>query len=72
MDFVRSHFGKMQLWPVEHFFLHKTVPVVLYYEGVHFSEVTSYKIHTLVQELSNKKIEPKNEWNYFLISALRI
>ena len=22
MDFVRSHFGKMNLWPVEHFFPH--------------------------------------------------
>ena len=22
MDFVRSHFGKMKLWPVEHFFEH--------------------------------------------------
>ena len=22
MDFVRSHFGKMNLWPVEHFFEH--------------------------------------------------
>ena len=22
MDFVRSHFGKMRLWPVEHFFEH--------------------------------------------------
>ena len=58
MDFVRSHFGKMQLWQVEHFFLHKKVPVVLYrylfvkkkvfnWSGLHFSEVTSYKIHTL-------------------------
>ena len=27
MDFVKSHFGKMQLWPVEHFFHHKKVPV---------------------------------------------
>ena len=38
MDFVRSHFGKMQLWQVEHFFLHKKVPVV-----------TFYKIHNLEQ-----------------------
>ena len=22
MDFVRSHFGNMNLWPVEHFFEH--------------------------------------------------
>ena len=27
MDVVRSHFGKMQLWEVEHFCLHKKVPV---------------------------------------------
>ena len=27
MDFVRSHFGKMQLWPVEPFFYHKKVPL---------------------------------------------
>ena len=47
MDFVRSHFRKMQLWPVEHFFLHKKVPVFNWSE-LHFSEVTSYKIHTLI------------------------
>ena len=28
MDFVKSHFAKMQLWKVEHFFDHKKVPVV--------------------------------------------
>ena len=43
MDSVRSHFGKIQLWQVEHFFLHEKVPVVLY--------KTSYKIHSL--ELNN-------------------
>jgi hypothetical protein len=48
----------MQLWPVEHFFHHKKVPVVLYrylfvmkkvfnWSELHFSEVASYKIHTL-------------------------
>ena len=48
----------MQLWIVEHFFLQKKVHVVLYrylfvkkkvfnYSELHFSEVTSYKIHTL-------------------------
>ena len=53
MDFVRSHFGKMQLWQVEHFFLHKKVPVYYYtvivfnFLELHFSEVTSYQIHTL-------------------------
>ena len=29
MDFVRSHFGKMNLWPVEHLSPHFGVPVVL-------------------------------------------
>ena len=29
MDFVRSPFGKMQLWIVEHFHLHKKVPVLM-------------------------------------------
>ena len=53
MDFVRSHFGKKQLWQVEHFFLHKKVPVYYYtvivfnFLELHFSEVTSYQIHTL-------------------------
>ena len=67
MDFVRSHFGKMNLCKVEHFFEYichhswvgatgatanppksddkyaqKSVQLV------HLSEVTSYKIHTLV------------------------
>ena len=38
---------------VEHFFLHKKVPIVLYrkkvfnYSELHFAEVTFYKIHTL-------------------------
>ena len=41
----------MQLWIVEHFFLRKKVPVVLLYNysELHFSELTSYKIHTLKQ-----------------------
>jgi hypothetical protein len=53
MDLVRSHFGKMQLWQVDHFFLHKKVPVYYYtvivfnFLELHFSEVTSYQIHTL-------------------------
>ena len=42
MDFVRSHFGKMQLWKVEHF--------------LHFSEVTSYKIHILTTYLEFQKV----------------
>ena len=29
MDFERSHFGKKQLWIVEHFHLHKKVPVLM-------------------------------------------
>ena len=73
MDFERSLFGKMQLWIVDIFFLHKKVPLlmnhniwknpmlwfittgkylfvkknVFNYSELHFSEVTSYKIHTL-------------------------
>ena len=31
MDFVRSHFGKMQLWIVEHYFHHKRTPVSIHY-----------------------------------------
>ena len=50
----------MKLWQVEHFFLHKKVLVVLYIQvhfceekpfnlsELHFSEVISCKIHTLV------------------------
>ena len=41
MDFVKSHFGKMQLWQVEHFFLHKKIPVVLYNLASMFSEPPS-------------------------------
>ena len=53
----------MQLWIVELFFFtrSKKVPVVLYrylfvkkkvfnYSELHFSEVTSYKIHTLGEQ----------------------
>ena len=29
MDFERSQFGKMQLWIVDHFHLHKKVPVLM-------------------------------------------
>ena len=29
MDFERSQFGKMQLWIVEHFHLHKKLPVLM-------------------------------------------
>ena len=29
MVFVRSHFGKMQLWIVEHVFIHRKVTVVM-------------------------------------------
>ena len=72
MDFVTSHFGKMNLWPVEHFFQHmylsskldspliKTLErenlilmismlkKVFNWSEVHLSEMTCYKIHTLV------------------------
>ena len=29
MDFVKSPFGKLQLWIVKHFFLHNKVPVLM-------------------------------------------
>ena len=63
MNFIRSHFGKMQLWPVEpkiqlyfwveHFLPHllirkKSEAKVFNWSELHFTEVTSYKIHTLV------------------------
>ena len=61
MDFVRSHFGKMNLWPVEYYFPHLGVPVVLkvpqteeisvqLVREVHLSEVTSYIIHISVEK----------------------
>ena len=61
MDFVRSHFGKMNLRPVEHFFEHichhfwvgllllvLMLKKVFNWSEFHLSEVTSYKIHTLM------------------------
>ena len=51
MDSVSSHFGKMQLWPlctVEHFLSQKSEAKVFNWSELHFTEVTSYKIHTLV------------------------
>ena len=59
MDFVRSHFGKVQLWIVEHFCLHKKVPV--YCTELHFSEVTSYKIHTLGKKSSSSNLKFQTE-----------
>ena len=63
MYFVRSNFGKMNIWPVEHFFEHichhfwvGTTGATanppksddkFVQKSVHLSEVTSYKIHTL-------------------------
>ena len=48
MDFVRSHFEKMKLWPVEHFWLvliwKKSEPKLV---RVSFFLVTFYKIHIL-------------------------
>ena len=73
MDFVTSHFGKMKLWPVEHFcnifvltfgallLLYsaitpksedKHVVKVFNWSEVHLSEMTCYKIHTLVWYLA--------------------
>ena len=55
MDFVRSHLGKMQLWPVEHFWLtffqiwKKSEPKVFNWSELRLSDVTSYKIHILVE-----------------------
>ena len=53
MNFIRIHFGKMQLSPVEHFLPHllilkKSEAKVFNWSELHFTEVTSYKIHTLV------------------------
>ena len=55
MDFVTSHFGKMNHWPVEHFF--KTYlssllgEKVFNWSEVHLSEMTCYKIHTLIYSI---------------------
>ena len=54
MDFVRSHFGKMKLWPVEHFWLtffpdQHWSEWSEHWSEFHFSEVTSYKIHTVAE-----------------------
>ena len=66
MDLVRSHFGKMNLCPVEHFICHhfwvgatgatanppkSDNKKVFNWSEVHLSEVTSYKIHTLMSEV---------------------
>ena len=77
----------MQLWIVEHFFLHKKVPVlmnhniwkncmlwfityyrylfvkknVFNYSELHFSKLTSYKIHTL--RCTKAKPGRAIEWN---------
>ena len=59
MDFVKSHFGKMQLWKVEHFFDHKKVPVCTtgaQLLRVAAFEVTSYKIHILGWKLKSKRV----------------
>ena len=72
MDFVRSHFGKMKLWPVEQFWLtffpdqlqisadlEKSEPKVFNWSEFHFSEVTSYKIHTLESPSANQENKKK-------------
>ena len=46
MDFVRSHFRKMQLWPVEHFLPQKKWGKSR--SELHFSKLTFFKIHVLV------------------------
>ena len=71
MDFVRSHIGKMKLWPVApffHFFYHFWVGATANPSksdkkmkkgetGQSFirKEVTSYKIHTLKQKIEDIK-----------------
>ena len=66
MDFVTSHFGKMNLWPIEHFYNFwawlllysaitpksedKYVVKVFNWSEVHLSEMTCYKIHTLKEK----------------------
>ena len=51
MDFVTSPFGKMQLWIVEPFFLHKKVPVqMLWFAGkkqLLFETLGSYGPHAM-------------------------
>ena len=46
MDFIRCHIGNMQLWHTEHFFSSQK-GTFKNWSGLHLSEVTSYKIHTL-------------------------
>ena len=53
MDFIRSHFGEKQPWPVEHFF--SSQEGTCKYYRLHLSKVTSYKIHTLTDP-------PKSGW----------
>ena len=54
MDFERSLFGKMQLWI--HYYRYLFVKKnVFNYSELHFSEVTSYKIHTLVSNSNHIK-----------------
>ena len=43
MDFIRSHIGKM------HYRYPFVMKKVFYWSEVHLSDVTSYKIHILVQ-----------------------
>ena len=58
----------MQLWPVEHFFHHKKVPVS--------TKVTSYKIHILAIQDNNRKLrwklimEENRDW--FEVSMFKI
>jgi hypothetical protein len=40
MDFERSQFGKMQHWIVEHFHLHKKVPVLI----IRFEKIVCYDL----------------------------
>ena len=52
MDFERSPFGKMQLWIVEHFHLHKKVPVVMNQTYNFFKCYDSFGTGTLCEDES--------------------
>ena len=78
MDFVRSNFGKMKLWPVEYFFEHicHHFWVGLLLLQFHLSEVTSYKIHTLESPSANQENKKKIinhlfywQWTSFMFHA---
>ena len=86
MDFVKSHLEKMKLWPVEHFWLtffpdqhwicadlEKSEPKVFNWSEFHFSEVTCYKIHTLISTWQLRVTEfALQKWQTWSINCLWI